>query len=148
MSSRPTLKFDISASAARPIPLVVPPARLLALDPEPDLQQIPRRRRVWEISRHLHCSIVGTCLSSAELRHVLAKAGRTIEGMTEHELHGIGVLAAGRSDIEGKLLNKALEKRNRQAVVAFSKAPPSLRCWRSGAMPSSGAKFREPIGPL
>jgi hypothetical protein len=138
VTSRSTLKFEPTASATRPIPVVVAPPRLLTRDPEPDAKALmfPKRRRVWELSRHLHCSIVGTCLSSAELRHVLAKAGRNVDGMTEHELHGVGVLAAGRNDTEGKLLNKALEKRNRQAVVAFGKAtsePEVLALWRNAS---------------
>ena len=30
-----------------------------------------RRTKIWELSHHLHCSIVGTCLSTGELRQVL-----------------------------------------------------------------------------
>lgn len=136
VTSRPTLKFDMPAAVTRAMPVVLHPARLLTLDPDHGASQLTRRRRVWELSRHLHCSIVGTCLSSRELRQVLVKTGRTLDGATEHELHGIGVLAAGRNDIEGKLLNKALEQRNRQAVVAFNKSRTEaeiLALWREAA---------------
>src|SRR5262247_1940920 len=55
-----------------------------------------RRTRIWEISRNLHCSIVGTCLSNAELRHILVKLGVTgAEAASDHELHEKGVLIAG-----------------------------------------------------
>src|SRR6185295_10047240 len=33
----------------------------------------PRRRRVWEVSTSFHCSIIGTCLTTAELRQILIK---------------------------------------------------------------------------
>jgi len=36
----------------------------------------PRRTRIWELGSNLHCSIIGTCLSTAELRHVLVQIGR------------------------------------------------------------------------
>ena len=133
VSPRSTFKFEAATLAQRPMPFVAVAPRLLARDPTAGADLAPKRRRLWELSRHLHCSIIGTCLTNGELRHALAKAGRNTEGMTDHELHGIGVLAAGRCDAEGKLLNKALEKRNRQAVLAFGKAatePEVLALWR------------------
>src|ERR1700726_2939472 len=33
------------------------------------------RRKIWDFSTHLHCSIIGTCLSTGELRHFLSKLG-------------------------------------------------------------------------
>ena len=33
----------------------------------------PRRRRIWEVSTSFHCSIIGTCLTAAELRQILIK---------------------------------------------------------------------------
>lgn len=132
----PALRFDVALPASRTAPVVIPPARLLSPSLDPGPERGCRRRRLWELSRHLHCSIIGTCLSTGELRQVLGRAGRSVDGKTEHELHGIGVLAAGRSDIEGKLLNKALEKRNRQSVIAFAKAteePQVLALWREAA---------------
>jgi hypothetical protein len=64
-----------------------------------------RRVRIWEISRSLHCSIVGTCLSNAELRHILVKLGVTgAERSSDHELHEKGVLIAGSRDGGAKFL--------------------------------------------
>jgi hypothetical protein len=44
----------------------------------------PRRTKIWEFGANLHCSIIGTCLSTAELRQILRKAGvplgRTMPG--------------------------------------------------------------------
>jgi hypothetical protein len=32
-----------------------------------------RRRRIWELSNYLHCSVIGTCLTTAELRQILIR---------------------------------------------------------------------------
>lgn len=82
----------------------------------------PHRARLWELSRYLHCSVVGTCLTTSELRHILGKAGFITEGASDHDLHGKGVTVAGQHDIAGKLLHKSLDKRHRQAINQFAKA--------------------------
>src|SRR5262245_60541247 len=54
-----------------------------------------RRRRIWEISSSLHCSIIGTCLTTTELRQIFIKMefpGAHRE--SDHELHGRAVLLA------------------------------------------------------
>jgi len=93
-----------------------------------------RRSKLWELSSHLHCSVIGTCLSTAELRQVLAKTGLDLAGMSEHQLHGQGVSLAGRHDRAAKLLTKALDQRHRQAIRQFDKATSAteLRAlWRA-----------------
>lgn len=82
----------------------------------------PRRAKIWELSRYLHCSVIGTCLSTAELRHILAKSGFITDGVCDHDLHGQGVTVAGQADVAGKLLHKALDRRHRQAISQFAKA--------------------------
>src|SRR5215813_8692800 len=95
----------------------LPPRMIEPALPE---QRASRRTRIWELSSHLHCSIVGTCLSTSELRQVLAKAGMT-QGGSEHELHGQGVLLAGLRDGRAKLLHKALDRRHRAAIARFAR---------------------------
>jgi len=71
----------------------------------------------------LHCSIVGTCLSAAELRHFFAKVGDTDAKVApDNVLHTRGVRAAGRHDFLGKLLNKTLDKRHEATIRRFAKA--------------------------
>ncbi len=92
-----------------------------------------RTRRIWELSHHLHCSIVGTCLSTGELRQVLGKIGPVEPGASDHELHGRGVSLAGRRDGAAKMLHKALDRRHRAAISRFEKAatPDEVRAtWR------------------
>ena len=82
-----------------------------------------RRRRIWEISSYLHCSIVGTCLTTAELRQILIKVGLPgAEKETDHELHGRAVVLAGKRELASKLLQKALDRRHRSTIAHFSKA--------------------------
>jgi hypothetical protein len=74
------------------------------------------------LAGHLHCSIVGTCLTTAELRGVLAQLGLAVTGDSDHDLHGQGVSLAGRHDTAAKLLNKTLDQRHRLAINQFAEA--------------------------
>jgi len=59
------------------LPVKVGPAsRTILLDSHTPAQAMPAeptRRRIWEISDDLHCSIIGTWLTTAELRQILIK---------------------------------------------------------------------------
>ena len=82
-----------------------------------------RRTRIWEFGCSLHCSIIGTCLTTAELRHVLAKL--KVEGAdagSDHELHAMGVMLASSREGGAKFLQKALDRRHRAAITRCSRA--------------------------
>src|ERR1700709_2269263 len=82
-----------------------------------------RRSKIWDISPTLHCSIIGTCLSAAELRQFFVKLGDAIaRSASDHTLHSSGVIAAGKHDLVGKLLNKALDHRHETVIRRFAKA--------------------------
>ncbi len=82
-----------------------------------------RRSRIWELAPSLHCSIIGTCLTTRELRQIAARVGgRDLAELSEHEVHGEGVRLAGRHDDGGKLLQKALDKRHHAALSRFAQA--------------------------
>src|SRR5262245_9662793 len=84
--------------------------------------QTPRRTRIWEFGTNLHCSIIGTCLSTAELRHVLVKLGTPkASTASDHELHRMGVSLAGGREGGARLLQKALDRRHRSAINRCSK---------------------------
>ncbi len=83
----------------------------------------PRRTRIWELGSSLHCSIIGTCLSTAELRHLLVQL--KVNGMqaaNEHDLHSFGVGLASKRELGAKLLQKALDRRHERAIKAFAAA--------------------------
>ena len=82
-----------------------------------------RRSRIWELSPSLHCSIIGTCLTTRELRQIVGRmTGRDVGALDEHEIHGEGVRLASRHDDGGKLLQKALDKRHHAALGRFAAA--------------------------
>jgi len=98
----------------------IPP--VLVTRDDPALASGPvRRAKIWEFTTHLHCSIIGTCLSTGELRQILKKLELAPAESTDHELHGTAVSVAGRHDNAAKLLNKALDLRHKVAVNQFAK---------------------------
>lgn len=100
----------------------------LAAKPQPGppalkAKAIKGRAKIWELNSHLHCSIVGTCLSAGELRRLLVRlkiAG--LETADEHELHMLGVLLADRPDQGAKVLQKTLDRRHEVTIHRFAKA--------------------------
>ncbi|WP_267425693.1 DUF2325 domain-containing protein [Methylobacterium sp. GC_Met_2] len=107
-------------------PFVPPPA--------PDPADKPRDR-IWELAENLHCSIVGTCLTNAEARGILAKLGRAdARTISEHRLHGEIVQIAGRKDGGGRLLQKTLDRRHEREIERFdvARTPEAVRAlWKA-----------------
>src|SRR5262245_34065742 len=82
-----------------------------------------RRTKLWELTAMLHCSIIGTCLMSGELRSLLRRCGAVADnGSSDHELHKIAVSAAGQHDAIAKEMHKTLDQRHRSALARFSGA--------------------------
>src|SRR5262249_19997657 len=81
-----------------------------------------KRAKLWELTPMLHCSVVGTCLMSGELRSLLRRCGALPGGgQSDHELHEIAVSAASRRDETAKEIHKALDQRHKLAIARFSK---------------------------
>jgi hypothetical protein len=115
LDQRSTMSTHVLRERADPPPLVVTDAK-------------GRRSKIWDIAPTLHCSIIGTCLSAAELRQFFVKLGdATAKTATDHTLHSYGVRAAGKHDLLGKLLNKTLDNRHEAAIRRFAKASSATR---------------------
>jgi hypothetical protein len=99
----------------------MPPALVVRSEAVP-VAGPPRRTKIWDFNTNLHCSIIGTCLSTAELRQILKKLEVASSDSTDHELHGAAVTLVGRHDKAAKLLNKALDERHRLAINRFARA--------------------------
>jgi hypothetical protein len=99
----------------------IPPALVTRDEPAAAVGP-PRRTKLWEFNTNLHCSIIGTCLSTAELRQLLKKVGLAPPDSNDHDLHSAAVSLAARHDKAAKLLNKALDERHRIAIHQFAKA--------------------------
>lgn len=126
---RPSL-YDVPVEArmSRPITelmgLAAQPPKSAAIRTSPSLtpKALKRRARIWELNSNLHCSIIGTCLSAAELRRLLLRLNvQGIETADEHEVHMLGVLMAGRPKEGAKFLQKALDRRHQTAINQFAK---------------------------
>ena len=105
-----------TASEARPLPG-------LNLASAGGREPSARRDRIWELSSNLHCSIVGTCLTTTALRQLLGKLGQPdAKTASDHDVHARAVLIAGRHDVAGKMLNRMLEKRHEAHIKRFAKA--------------------------
>jgi hypothetical protein len=99
----------------------LPPA-LVVYDDSVAVAGPQRRTKIWEFNTNLHCSIIGTCLSTSELRQILKKYSLVAPDSTDHDLHSAAVGLAGRHDKAAKLLNKALDERHRVSINQFAKA--------------------------
>ena len=117
-------------------------------DTEADAQADPKgRMRLHQLNGHLHCSIIGTCLSTGELRKLVGKIGKVGQGDaargSDLEVHHEAVSLAG-DKLAGKALTKALDKRHEAVIQSFSKARDAealAGLWRealrSGAIPGA-----------
>jgi Uncharacterized protein conserved in bacteria (DUF2325) len=121
LSDRPLLDRALTSPVGRP--LLLPPAPI-APELEGLLRRPPRQRsKLWEFGVNLHCSIIGTCLTTAELRQVFMKLGRReVLGASDHDVHASAVLLAGKHQDGAKLLQKSLDRRHRAAIGQFDKA--------------------------
>ena len=82
-----------------------------------------RRRTLFDLSPMTHCSILGTCLTTAELRKVVRKViGDRVQDAPDHEIHAHGVRLASVEGLPSKLLNKTLDDKHEAIVRRFSKA--------------------------
>jgi hypothetical protein len=71
----------------------------------------------------MHCSILGTCLTTTELRKIMAKVkGHELQGLSDLTIHEEAVMAAGHHDAAGRLLQKALDRRHEATIKRFNKA--------------------------
>lgn len=105
--------------AARPFALRQPPVEVVE-----STEDVPSgRSRIWELSPNLHCSIIGTCLATGELRQLLVKLNATdARTATDHELHSLAVTLASRRDAGAKIIQKALDRRHSAAINQFRPA--------------------------
>ena len=132
------LSAPLSYWPAAPSPLVegaMDPSGDAGEDPIPEhpTAESPCRRRIWNLGTKLHCSIIGTCLSTVELRGILRKLGVAgAEEVSDHDLHCMAVVIAGQRAGGAKLFQKALDRRHRGDIARYSKAKEPatlLRLW-------------------
>jgi Uncharacterized protein conserved in bacteria (DUF2325) len=82
----------------------------------------PSRTKIWELAETFHCSVIGTCLSTADLRKILTKLGFAQPSDSDHDLHSRGVGLASQNTPAAKRLHKALDDRHELAIRQFGRA--------------------------
>ncbi len=105
------------------------------------------RARLWELNESIHCSIIGTCLTTGELRRVMAKVVREgVSGVSDHDLHSQAVGLCNQHSPAAKLLHKALDQRHELVIKRFAQL--QRRGGRAGGLGEqrSRATSRAPIG--
>ena len=97
-----------------------------------------RRRHLWDIDGSLHCSIVGTCLTTDELRALIRrlKVLDDLQSYTDHDIHKLAVTAIGKHLDAAKQIGKALDQRHILAITRFDKtkgAQEVRKLWEEAA---------------
>jgi hypothetical protein len=125
-----TASLHLPQIAIHGIPLPPPDPRLVRHLPG----AVRKRSRIWELSENLHCSVIGTCLSTRELRQAMNRLGFEGRDLTDHELHTEAVRTAGCHNAAGKIISKVLDQRHRVAIRRFEAAETEealTALWRS-----------------
>lgn len=138
-SGRRSPRFPVSNAPFRPklLPTALPwarhkePALEEYLCCERDMAGVPigdppsatlgSRARLTELDQHLHCSVIGTCLTTGELRKLMGRF-MDVQGASDLAVHHDAVRLTSTDAEVGKALNKALERRHEGAVLRFAKA--------------------------
>ncbi|MDB6002146.1 MAG: hypothetical protein JWP52_3845, partial [Rhizobacter sp.] len=79
------------------------------------------RTRLADMDTHLHCSVLGTCLATADLRKLMRRF-IDVQGATDVEVHHDAVSLASQGGLAAKALHKALDQRHDAVVQRFAKA--------------------------
>ncbi|WCM24630.1 DUF2325 domain-containing protein [Paraburkholderia bryophila] len=103
----------------------------------------PRRARLAELDGHLHCSIIGTCLSTQELRKLVPKfTNLDRRDASDLEIHHAAVELAIEGGAGAKALHKSLDDHYAAAIRRFDQAGDDtglLKLWdealKSGDIP-------------
>jgi hypothetical protein len=96
-----------------------PELRSAVHSPE-DRQFVPRaqRRSIWDLKGSSHCSIIGTCLSVAELRKIARRIGfaGNEQGYCDYEVHGLFVGQMGQRNDVAIAVQKHLDQKFEGAI--------------------------------
>ena len=85
--------------------------------------QSSARTKLWNLPQHLWCSIIGTCLSTEELRKLVIRcSGLRSKVLSDLAIHEEGVQLAAHAEPGGRVLQKTLDRRYYLTVKKFDKA--------------------------
>ncbi len=83
-----------------------------------------RRRKIWELERSFHCSLIGTCLSLDELRMLCRKLQPVATArLSDYELHRSFVAVAAEDSYAARRLHKFLDRKYRHEIRCLNAVP-------------------------
>ena len=82
------------------------------------------RTRLGDLNQHIHCSVLGTCLSTADLRKLMARF-IDVQGASDLDVHHDAVRLVGDDARVAKALHKALDKRHESVIQRYSRTRDS-----------------------
>lgn len=98
-----------------------------------DADSVSRSRlRLGDMHTHLHCSVLGTCLSTAELRKLMKKF-IDVDGLSDLDLHHEAVRLTAEDPDVARTLGKALDRRHQASLLRFARAkdaPGLAELWK------------------
>jgi hypothetical protein len=122
MSNRAAILSTVLAMPVQPGARSLLPGRELPLDVE-TLEPSKQRTRIWDLHHSLYCSIIGTCLTTAELRAILLRLGvQGAQGADDHGIHQLGVTLVSGPKAGAKHLHRALDRRHKLTLNQCAKA--------------------------
>jgi hypothetical protein len=86
-------------------------------------------RNIWDHADY-HCPIVGTCISTAELRKLAARLNLALPpGATDFELHGAFVTLVKRPERPARVVQKFLDRKFKRQLRRFAKVKNDDEAW-------------------
>lgn len=122
--SRPALFTPLAVQAPEAVP---PPSRA-----EPDrIARGSRRRRLWELSSHAHCPVLGLCLPLKALRRLIDKTVGGCVVADDYALHSGAVADARTRTRTAEALQREFDQRHAGAVrlANMAKDRDALLAW-------------------
>ncbi|AJG21913.1 DUF2325 domain-containing protein, partial [Cupriavidus basilensis] len=100
-----------------------PPATGCCSPAEPQSRAVRRRTRLAELDSHLHCSVIGTCMTTSELRKLVPRF-TTLDRQraTDLEIHHEAVKLSSAGGEGCKAFQKALDERYASTLKRFGVA--------------------------
>lgn len=81
-----------------------------------------RRKKLWELNKHCHCSIIGTCLTIKELKKIAHKTEIDIKNEEDYKTHGMFVKLASEKNEASKMMHKNMDRKYQRFIRKFFRA--------------------------
>lgn len=110
----------------------------------PEGRLTPRRARLLELDNHFHCSLIGTCLGTGELRKLVPRFTDIDRKASDLQIHHMAVRLSSESPAGSKALQKLLDTRYAPEIKRFNryKSADELQaawseCLKAGDVPGA-----------